>query len=189
MEEQYNNTGPREPSLEDFERARALPPPAFPPGFRRVSVRRRLERQGRREIAPLPGGQAMERATFPDEAFISPDEPIARERSTDAYISPDEPIPHREPRSHTESGEAIDPDDVVVTGMGDDPHLEPEELALTDDSALTALTEQVVALAEALRLQGETGLREHPGMSRFEATLRAYCIGYLQGRRADEERS
>ncbi len=170
MEEHHNHTSPPEPSLEDFERARALPPPAFPPGFRRVSVRRGLERRG-------PRGRARVRAI--EDAYLA----------GEPFISPDEPIPHRQPRSGSHDDEDIDPDDVVVTGMGDDAHLEPEALGLMKDPDVVALTEQVVALAEGLRLRGEDSLREHPGMSRFEATLRAYCTGYLRGRRADEERS
>jgi hypothetical protein len=188
MDEQHEPMNTSEPSLEDFQRARALPPPAFPPGFRRVSIRRRLGRQGRRDIALSPGALASGHIAFPDEAFISPDAPIERQASADPYISPDEPISHRRPRSAHLDEEGIDPDDVVVTGMGDDAHLEPEELGLSDDSAMVTLTEQVVGLAEALRFRGEAGLREHPGMSRFEATLRAYCKGYLTGRRAEDER-
>jgi hypothetical protein len=189
MEEHLDTTGPRKPSLEDFERARALPPPAFPPGFRRVSVRRRLERHGRKGSVTLSGEGAIGRSTFPDGAFISPEEPIARPLLANPYISPDEPIPHRPLRPTAEEDETLGPDDVLVTGMGDDAHLEPEQLGLTDDPDVVALTEQVVALAEALRFRGEDGLWEHPGISRFEATLRSYCRGYLDGRRKEEGRA
>jgi len=41
-------------------------------------------------------------------------------------------------------------------------------------------------LAEALKRKGEAGLKAQPHMSRFEATLRAYCLGYLAGRRAED---
>ena len=49
------------------------------------------------------------------------------------------------------------------------------------------LTEAVGKLAQALRHRGEAGLRTTPDMGRFDATLRAYCIGYLAGRRAEAE--
>lgn len=182
MQEHQHPSAPPEPTLEDFQRARALPPPAFPPGFRRVSVRRRLERQGRREIALTREG-----APFPDGAFISPDDPIDRPTTREAYISPDDPLPVRGAR--VRETEEFDPDEVVVTGMGDDPHLGPERFSPADDPDLAALAGQVQSLAEALQTHGEAGLREYPGMSRFEATLRAYCVGYLQALRADESRN
>jgi hypothetical protein len=49
------------------------------------------------------------------------------------------------------------------------------------------VVEAVRKLAEALGRKGEAGLRTTPSMSRFEATLRAYCVGYLAGRRAEDE--
>jgi len=182
MHEQQHPSAPPEPTLEDFQRARALPPPAFPPGFRRVSVRRRLERQGRREIA-----LTRESTPFPEGAFISPDDPVDRLATREAYISPDDPLPERGAR--VVEPEEFDPDEVVVTGVGDDPHLDPEPLSPNGDPDLAALAEQVQSLAEALQTLGEEGMREHPGMSRFEATLRAYCVGYLQALRADESRN
>jgi hypothetical protein len=48
------------------------------------------------------------------------------------------------------------------------------------------VSEAVAKLAEALRRRGESGLRATPEMTRFEATLRSYCVGYLAGRRAEE---
>ena len=134
------------------------------------------------------GSRGPGRTGFPAEAFNAPEEPIARDAS-DPYISPDDPIPRRSPLGADLSEEGIDLDEVMVTGMGDDPHLAPEELGLTMDPTLAALSEQVAALADALRLQGELGLKEHPGMSAFESTLRAYCVGYLKGRRAEEGRA
>jgi hypothetical protein len=41
-------------------------------------------------------------------------------------------------------------------------------------------------LAESLNRKGEAGLRANLEMSRFEATLRSYCVGYLAGRRAED---
>jgi hypothetical protein len=122
-------------------------------------------------------------------AFISPDDPIPdRTRADDAYISPDEPIPHRAPRS---GPVAMDDDEDfgegVVTGIGDDAHMDPDELALGFDPHVLEVVDKVVKLAEALKQKGEAGLRSTPGMSRFEATLRSYCVGYLAGRRAEDE--
>ena len=44
----------------------------------------------------------------------------------------------------------------------------------------------VAKLADALQRKGEAGLRSSPDMSRFEATMRSYCVGYLAGRRAED---
>lgn len=156
---------------------RRLPPPAFPPGSRRMHVRRSI-------TAP----ESLE------DAFISPDEPLP-ERSgipDDAFISPDEPVQHREPHAtavaDTEGvGDfAFDADEVVVTGIGDDPHLDPTELAAGGDPYVIELVEHVGKLSEALKRRGEAGLKSTTEMTRFEATLRAYCVGYLAGRRAEE---
>jgi hypothetical protein len=46
--------------------------------------------------------------------------------------------------------------------------------------------EAVSKLAESLNRKGEAGLRANLEMSRFEATLRSYCVGYLAGRRAED---
>ncbi|MDZ7779714.1 MAG: hypothetical protein U5R14_07215 [Gemmatimonadota bacterium] len=74
----------------------------------------------------------------------------------------------------------------TVTGIGDDPHLQAEELASGGDPYVIELSNAVSKLAEALRHRGEAGLKATPDMTRFEATLRAYCVGYLAGRRAEE---
>ncbi len=52
-----------------------------------------------------------------------------------------------------------------------------------DDPDVAELIARVGRLAEALGERGEAGLRATPGMSRFEATLRAYCTGWLAARR------
>ena len=121
---------------------------------------------------------------MPAEVFISPDEPIVRSSSRiapGAFISPDEPMPQR----GQSSDNAMDDEEGVVTGIGDDPHLELEDLTVTlhSDPAVADLVVKVGRLAEALRDRGEAGLRTTPDMNRFEATLRAYCVGYLAGQR------
>jgi hypothetical protein len=75
----------------------------------------------------------------------------------------------------------------VVTGMGMDAHLEPEELVTGGDPHVMELVGAIRKLADAVKRKGEAGLRATTGMSRFEATLRAYCVGYLAGRRAEDE--
>jgi hypothetical protein len=102
----------------------------------------------------------------------------------DAFISPDEPF---ERASHGDDDEDFDPDDVVVTGIGDDPHLDPLELSPGGDPYVRELADMVGKLAEALRRRGEAGLQTLPGMSTFEGTLRAYCVGYLRGLHARDE--
>ncbi len=101
-----------------------------------------------------------------------------------AFISPDDPMP---PRSQVPTDEA-DLEDGVVTGIGDGPLVDPTEPAATGDPYVADLVERVSELAEALKRRGEAALRTGPEMSRFEVTLRAYCVGYLAGRRgADQE--
>jgi len=158
-----------------------LPPPAFPPGERGAKYRRIL----RTPLGEPPGpaqqaGSEAGEAGVPDEAFISPEEPIVREGSRtapDAFISPDEPIPDPGP------GEG------VVTGIGNDPHLDEEDPTSPryTDSDVAGLVLQVGRLADTLRDRGEVGLRTTADMSRFETTLRAYCVGYLVAQRATEE--
>ena len=128
-----------------------------------------------------------------DDAFISPDDPIpARDAfPEDALISPDEPIKRVPKKAKDDASishdEDFDPDSVVVTGMGDDAHLDPEELAMGGDPHVMELSAVVSKLAADLTHKGEAGLRATPSMGRFEATLRGYCVGYLAGRRADDE--
>lgn len=148
-----------------------LPPPAFPPDARAAA--RRVPRPTELQASEP---EAEDEAGVPDDAFISPDEPIVRESriAHDAFISPDEPIPPRR----------IERDDeVLVTGIGDDPHFADPAVARYEDPHVADLAQRVLRLAEALRERGEAGLRTTPEMSRFESTLRAYCVGYLAARR------
>ena len=174
-----NGTGmPADRPASEGGGGRRLPPPAFPPGMKGVARRR----------TPAQSDDLS-------AAFISPDEPLPDRVGgvpDDAFISPDEPIerhaPRTAPRGPSVAMEAdFDMDDVVVTGIGDDPHLDPEELALGFDPHVLEVVGAVGKLAEALKRKGEAGLRSTPEMSRFEATLRSYCVGYLAGRRAEDE--
>jgi hypothetical protein len=158
-----------------------LPPPAFPPGMRRRS-------SGGRK-----GGEA-EQATqeAAEDVFISPDAPMPerQDRLSGAFISPDEPIPERKielVEAFQSATDGIDPDEEgVVVGMDLGADLEPAEVVSGGDPHVMEVMDAVSTLSDALRRKGEGGLRTHPDMSRFEATLRSYCVGYLAGRRAEE---
>lgn len=156
-----------------------LPPPAFPPGMRRRGYGARRGPESKPEASDSDG-------------IISPDAPMPgrRDKLSGALISPDEPIPERKielleefqsPTDGIEPGE-----EGVVVGMDLDAHLEPEEVVSGGDPHVIELTHAVSTLAEALQRKGQAGLHTHPEMSRFEATLRAYCVGYLAGRRAED---
>jgi hypothetical protein len=102
--------------------------------------------------------------------------PVSQEDGEDfTFISPDEPFPERS--GVVEEGTA--------TGIGDNPHLAPEDLASGGDPHVRELVVALSKLSEAVRRRGEAGLRVTPEMTRFESTLRGYCVGYLAGRRAD----
>ena len=170
MSSSSNQNGPREPSTHsestsEAPRPRPLPPPAFPPGAGRVRVRRAVE-QG-------PGALG--------EAYISPDDPVPPRDGipADAFIAPDGvdlPAPAVPPLQEEDE---IDPDEVVVTGIGDDPHLDPLELLVGGDPFVMEVVETVEKLAESLKRKVKAGLHVTPGMTRFEATLRAYRYGTL----------
>jgi len=184
------DTAPKPSS--DGQGGRPLPPPSFPPGAKRVNAPRAQPGSEDLSAALIHPDDPIPQRTgdVPDHAFISPDEPIRRSAGgapDDAFISPDEPIRQRAPHSGTLVREVIDPDEVVVTGIGDDAHMDPDELAAGFDPHVLEVVDQVGKLAEALKRRGEAGLRSTPDMTRFEATLRAYCVGYLAGRRAADE--
>ena len=147
-----------------------LPPPAFPPG-QRV--------QARTNHRSAAGGTGAEGAV-PDDAFISPDEPIVRTGSrfaADAFISPDAPLPRRG---------SEDPDEGVVTGIGNDAHMGHDDVVMgarLGDPAVADLAARVGRLADALKSKGEAALKTSADMSKFETTLRAYCVGYLAAQR------
>jgi len=130
---------------------------------------------------PMP-----ERRDAVEQAFISPDEPMPdRDQSvSEALISPDDPMPVREEARGADDAAA---DEGVVTGMGLDPRVEARDLMSGVDPHLGALIESVARFAEALKRKGEAGLRTTSDMTRFEATMRSYCVGYLRGRRVEEE--
>ncbi|HET9949191.1 MAG TPA: hypothetical protein VFQ22_09740 [Longimicrobiales bacterium] len=182
-----------------------LPPPAFPPGRRRQPFHRFHGNSAGNSAAPeRADGQRPARAPLRalDEALISPDDPLPPRRDPVEYalILPDDPLPERSerdafdaaiippeapvPHEHVRRAPA-EPEEGIATGIGDDPHLDPAELAIAGDPHVAELVEAVTKLAAALERKGEAGLEVEPTMTRFEAQLRAYCVGYLTGRRAE----
>lgn len=176
-------------AMSDEKRDTRLPPPAFPPGSRKHvytnsdhGSAQAKERDGSSERAFIsPDDPIPPRQDTVDAAFISPDDPMPERRPDavfDAFISPDEPLPSRL---------RLEPEEGIVTGMGDDPHLDPEEMSAGGDPHVLEVAGAVERLAAALKKKGEAGLKATPQMSRFEATLRSYCVGYIAGRRAEDE--
>ena len=175
-----------------------LPPPAFPPGSRKQHTHR--------NSSPAKADAAPPKPPVGDSAYISPDDPmpVRMDKVASAFILPDDPMPERRPDAM--SGAFISPEDPlpkreplgvrrtmgkpeegVVTGLGSNAHMDKGELAAAGDPHVMELTEAVGKLAQALKRKGEAGLRGAPDMSRFDATLRAYCVGYLAGRRAEAQ--
>jgi len=176
--------------MSDERKNSRLPPPAFPPGARKVVHR---NNSAPPKARPPVGAE--------DGAFISPDDPLPPrgDKLAGAFISPDDPMPQRRPDAL--QGALISPEEPlpvrgaprddeeegVVMGIGSDPHLAHEELVTGGDPHVIEVVDAVRKLAEGLKRKGEAALRSSPSMSRFEATLRAYCVGYLAGRRAEDE--
>ncbi len=154
-----------------------LPPPAFPPGGRRHIARG--------PVVPLP---EPEPAVF-DDALIEPGEAIPERRDTmgGAIISPYEPLPDRSSEEESSGDAEIEPDEEgVVVGMDLDAHMDPTDLVSGGDPHVMELMRAVEKLAAGLRHRGEAGLAATSEMNRFEATLRAYCVGYLAARRSED---
>lgn len=117
-------------------------------------------------------------AGFPEDAFISPDDPLIRKPGTldEALISPDEPIRKREPRHPEDEG--------VATGIGDDGPVYGATPAARYQRAVDAKDMAVVLerLASGLRERGAASLLVSPTTPRFEAMLQGFLAGYLVGR-------
>lgn len=99
-----------------------------------------------------------------------------------AIISPDDPIVRTGPVALPDDFERVmekgGSEDVVVTGIGTDraaagPQGEPM------DPYVARVVRELAVLASGLRRRGEVALRVEPEMTRFETTLRGYCVGYL----------
>ncbi|MGD8601554.1 MAG: hypothetical protein PVF19_09425 [Gemmatimonadota bacterium] len=175
--------------MSDEQKDSRLPPPAFPPGSRR-----HVYNNNDRASDDAEGATGSEA-----DAFISPDDPIPprKDKVDQAFISPDDPLPTRDPDAVFDAFISpddplpprvqLEPEEGIVTGMGDDPHRDPDELSAGGDPHVLEVAGAVERLAAALKKKGEAGLRATPRMTRFEATLRSYCVGYIAGRRAEDE--
>jgi hypothetical protein len=117
-----------------------------------------------------PDSTISEDVEIPDDAFISPDEPIVRKERPpvpdEAFISPDEPIVRKAPTAG------------VVVGMDGSTqhlkklsgiHLEPDQVAqILEETAHHIREEGVMA-----------GLKAMPDSPQFEVLLKAYLAGYF----------
>jgi hypothetical protein len=109
-----------------------------------------------------------------EEALIHPDAPIVRTAPTDTPVDLDRLM----------RGVLDAPDDEPeVTGLGDSvPSWESalEQLALAPgDPHVAELARMIKKLADGLSSRGEVALKSTPDLTPFEATLRAYCVGFL----------
>jgi hypothetical protein len=104
--------------------------------------------------------------TVPDEAFISPDEPIVADGFRDALISPDEPLDLDEEESGT------------VVGMDGSTH---HDVAGAGEALLPPdrVADILGAVSLDLRENGISGLRADKGASTFERNLRIYLAEYF----------
>jgi len=155
-----------------------LPPPAFPPGQRRHVHRNSV---GKHEVVQ----------ESPD-GFIAPDAPLPPRLDPieQAFISPDDPIPERvielAPEFQDYARPVAGDGEGEVVGMDLDTQPDPIDVLVQHDPYVAELVAAIRKLAESLGRKGEAGLRASSEMSRFEQTLRAYCSGYLAGRRVEE---
>jgi len=164
-----------------------LPPPVFPPGGRRSKTRSRLDAGRTRGTAGRhsfmwPEASIWGRAGL-DGALIFPDDPIPAR--TGALVAPQGTVEFQvAPEDRGGESEEVNADDVLVTGIGDDPHLSAADLLYAWDPDVAELVATVKKLAADLDRRGEAGLRTTPGMTHLERQLRDYCVGFLAGRRA-----
>ena len=103
---------------------------------------------------------------IPEDAFISPDEPMITDAFRDALIFPEDPLTPRE----EESG--------IIVGMdGSSEH----EVTTSDDEVLHAdrIVDILEALSADLRENGISGLRIESGASSFETNLKTHLAEYF----------
>jgi hypothetical protein len=149
-----------------------LPPPVFPPGSARDAG---TPTHDARDPTEEEGEGAI-----PEDAIHDPDDPVLRVEPP--TVPPDfEAVMSGVGSLERRMGE------VSVTGMGNDPHLRPDpSLEPCVDEHVAELSAALERLRRGLASRGEAALKVDPDMSRFDATLRAYCVGYLAGRRAED---
>jgi hypothetical protein len=191
-----------------------LPPPMFPPGSRRLHTRAAPRPPGEEP----EGGVPKEALIMPDEPLpwtgaVAPTAPAVSASSPpadefraftpdsafeEALIDPDAPIvrttPPRTPEDYEQvmRGAPHPPEDPVVTGIGETQSTWEsalEQLALAPgDPHVAELTRMVRKLADGLSNRGEVALKSTPDLTPFEATLRAYCVGFLSRAREGRDR-
>jgi len=166
-EEQPEDPGPEAESVTPSG-GPSLPPPVFPPGARRRQVSHRVS-----DPVRSSGGEEEE---IPKDAFISPDDPIRKEGRgipDAAFISPDDPLV---PALRSEEGE--------VTGLGllANPASEAGS-GRPQTPNIHELPYLLDQLAEQLHETGEKALEVHADMGHFQAALRSFLKGYLEGSR------
>jgi hypothetical protein len=154
-------------------KAERLPPPMFPPGS---SFRAR-----RREPEPAED----ESYHVPDDAFIMPDEPFRRRGSRDEREAR---APEEAPARDRRMNDPFRGERGVASGIGESAPDADDERQITavsgGDPHVAELIRLVRRLSDSLVRKGEAGLRATSDMTRFEATLRAYCVGFLAAARA-----
>ena len=112
-------------------------------------------------------GSKAKNESVPDDAFISPDEPLVTDKFREAIISPDDPLPP--PEAEDEGG--------VVVGMdGSTKHEVTSGAMLLDADQVAAVLE---AVAAELRDQSINGLQVEPGASEFEVALKNHLMEYF----------
>jgi len=151
-----------------------LPPPAFPPGYRRSAAARSRVSLGE----PGEGEPDEEDEELPGGAFISPDEPIRKEARgipDDAFISPDDPFVPADPEGE-EPGE-----EGTVTGVGGEKSVSRTGSGRDDRPSIHELPYLLDRVAEQINESGAGALRVHHEMGHFEAALKSFLDGYLNG--------
>ena len=168
-----------------------LPPPAFPPG----SDRHRSAGGGGTvpDDAFTSPDAPFEHGSIPDDAIFSPDDPVTRSGTRmpkDAFFDPDQPVVRAAPPTKPEDFESVvgghADDEVQVTGMSMESHTRSRGHRF-EDPHVEILYSKLVGLVRGVKERGEAGLRTTSEMSRFEATLRGYCVGYLAGLRENPD--
>ena len=130
------------------------------------------------EAAETPAPAESERAglEFPQDAFISPDAPIRKKGRgipDEAFISPDDPLVPavRDEEGHV-TGMSLLPAPQAKSGSGRRGKPTIHELPYLLDQ-----------LAENLQESGENALEVNPDLGHFQAALRSFLKGYLEGSR------
>lgn len=123
---------------------------------------------------PAPAESERAGLEFPQDAFISPDAPIRKKGRgipDEAFISPDDPLV---PVVRDEEGH--------VTGMSLMPALQTRSGSRRRGKpTIHELPYLLDQLAENLQESGESALDVHPDMGHFQAALRSFLWGYLEG--------